>query len=458
LASKQDIRRSKPLEGIRVLDSTYVFALPYAGGLLADLGADVIKVEGPGRPDVSRTGGFAGCFPDGDPGGDWWNRASTYNLLHRGKRSLTLDLTKPEARKTFQELVAISDVVMENYTPRVMKNWGLDYASLRNIKPDLVMVSNTGYGHGDGPYSEYPAQATTQEGTHGHCWVSGYVGGPPSKVGASYVDFLSTWSAVFAVSAALRYRNRTGKGQWIDLAMYQSGAMFISEYIMDYMVNGRVGERIGNRHPHRAPQGCYPARGQDQWVVLSVGSDEQWAALAKLMERPDLLADERFAGLAGRQAHHDELDSIIAQWARGHDRYALMEMLQGAGIAASPVFINRDTHLDPHLKARGFLEMVDFPEERGIGTRPFIGRPYRFSGSDVAIQGPAPAFGQDNQDIITQLLGAPSEEYESLVEEGTVASAPTKGEPNLPGSFEEQIKLGRLAGRDDDYKAKLGIP
>ncbi len=458
MASEQDIRKAKPLEGIRVLDSTYVFALPYAGGLLADLGAEVIKVEGPGRPDVSRTGGYSGCFPDGELGDDWWNRASTYNLLHRGKRSLTLDLTKPEARKVFQELVGISDVVMENYTPRVMRNWGLDYASLRSIKPDLIMVSNTGYGHGDGPYSDYPAQATTQEGTHGHCWVTGYVNGPPSKVGASYVDFLSTWSAVFAVAAALRCRNRTGKGQWVDLAMYQSGAMFISEYIMDYMVNGRVGERMGNRHPGRAPQGCYPALGEDQWVVLSVGSDEQWAALANLMGRPDLLQDGRFSDLAGRQAHHDELDKIIAQWTGGHDRYVLMEMLQGVGIAASPVFINRDTHIDPHFKARGFLEMATFPEERGIGARPFIGRPYRFSKSDVSIQGPAPAFGQDSNDIITQLLGTPAEVYDSLVEEGTTASAPTRGEPNVPGSFEDQIKMGRLAGRDDDYKAKLGIP
>ena len=458
MSPQQDIRKAKPLEGMRVLDSTYVFALPYAGGLLADLGAEVIKVEGPGRPDVSRTGGFSGCFPDGELGEDWWNRASTYNLLHRGKRSLTLDLTKPEARKVFQELVGISDVVMENYTPRVMRNWGLDYTSLRSIKPDLIMVSNTGYGHGDGPYSDYPAQATTQEGTHGHCWVTGYVNGPPSKVGASYVDFLSTWSAVFAVAAALRYRNRTGKGQWVDLAMYQSGAMFISEYIMDYMVNGRVGERMGNRHPGRAPQGCYPALGEAQWVVLSVGSDDQWASLTTLMGRPDLLQDGRFSDLAGRQAHHDELDKIIAQWTASHDRYKLMEMLQGVGIAASPVFINRDTHIDPHFKARGFLEMATFPEERGIGARPFIGRPYRFSKSDVGIQGPAPAFGQDSSDIITQLLGTPAEVYDSLVEEGTTASAPTKGEPNVPGSFEDQIKMGRLAGRDDDYKAKLGIP
>ena len=152
-----------PLEGIRVLDSTYVVALPYAGGLLADMGAEVIKVEGPGHPDITRTGALSGCFPENDLGEDWWNRASAYNLLNRGKLSITLDLTDPRARDLFRELVGLSDVVMENYTPRVMRNWGLDYESLRELKPDIIMVSNTGYGHGEGPYSAYPAQATSQE-------------------------------------------------------------------------------------------------------------------------------------------------------------------------------------------------------------------------------------------------------------------------------------------------------
>ena len=153
-----------PLEGIRVVDSTYVFALPYAGGLLADMGAEVIKVEGPGRPDITRTGGYSGAFPENDSGEDWWNRPSTYNLIHRGKQSLTLDLTDERGRDLFRQLVSVSDVVMENFTPRVMRNWGLDYPNLRKIKPDIIMVSNTGYGHGGGPYSGYPAQATTQEG------------------------------------------------------------------------------------------------------------------------------------------------------------------------------------------------------------------------------------------------------------------------------------------------------
>ena len=446
-----------PLEGIRVLDSSYVFALPYTGALLADMGAEVIKVEGPGRPDPTRSGGFFGSFPENDLGEDWWNRPSTYNLLQRGKLSVTLDLTNERARDLFRELVNISDVVMESYTPRVMRNWGLDYQALRRINPDVIMVSNTGYGHGDGPYSNYPAQATTQEGTHGHCWITGYPGGPPSKVGISYVDFLSTWTAQFAIGAALRYRNRTGQGQWIDLAMYQAGAMFVSEYILDYQVNGRLGERIGNRHPSRAPQGCYRALGNDEWITLSVGSDEQWQALCRLMGKPELATDPRFDDALARIKNHGELDSMLIQWTERHDKYQLMEMLQSIGVPAGPVFNNRDTHLDPHFKARGFLENVTFPKERGIGTRPLIGRPYKFSKAPLRITGPAPVLGQHNLPILRELLGVSEEEYVDLEKDGIIGNVPTTGEPVIPAPIPQQLENGLLAGWDQDYKEKLGI-
>ena len=344
------------------MDSSYVFALPYTGGLLADLGAEVIKVEGPGRPDVTRTGGYSGTFPEREPGEDWWNRPSTYNLIHRGKRSLTLDMTDERGRDLFRQLVSISDVVMENFTPRVMRGWELDYSNLRKIKPDIIMVSNTGYGHGEGPYSGYPAQATTQEATHGHCWITGYPGGPPSKAGASFVDFLSTWTALFAIGAALRYRNRTGQGQWVDIGMYQAGALFTSEYIMDAIANGREGERMGNRHPYRAPQGCYPAQGDDQWIVLSVGSDAQWQDLCRLMGQVFLAHDANFADLLSRRRNHDRLDELISDWTVGFDKYELMHRLQAAGIPAGSVLTGKDVHFDPQYQSRGFLERVTYPQ------------------------------------------------------------------------------------------------
>jgi len=446
-----------PLDGIRVLDSSYVFALPYTGGLLADMGAEVIKVEGPGRPDVTRTGGYSGAFPERDHGEDWWNRPSTYNLIHRGKRSLTLDLTDERGRDLFRQLVRVSDVVMENFTPRVMRGWGLDYPNLRRIKPDIVMVSNTGYGHGDGPYSGYPAQATTQEGTHGHCWITGYSGGPPAKAGASFVDFLSTWTALFAIGAALRYRNRTGHGQWVDIGMYQVGVMFASEYVMEAIANGREGGRIGNRHPHRAPQGCYPAQGDDQWITLSVGSDEQWQALCRLMRKEDLALDANFADILSRQRNHDRLDALISDWTVGFDKYDLMHRLQGEGIPAGPVLTGKDVHFDPHYQNRGFLERVTYPPERNIGTRPFIGRPYKFSRSPLRIQGPSPTFGQDNEPLLRNLLGIGSAEYESLVRDAVIATVPSSGEPSPQITPEQALERGLLAAWDPDYRERLDI-
>ena len=446
-----------PLDGIRVLDSSYVFALPYTGGLLADMGAEVIKVEGPGRPDVTRTGGYSGAFPEGEHGEDWWNRPSTYNLIHRGKRSLTLDMTDERGRELFRQLVRVSDVVMENFTPRVMRGWGLDYPNLRKIKPDLVMVSNTGYGHGDGPYSGYPAQATTQEATHGHCWITGYSGGPPAKAGASFVDFLSTWTALFAIGAALRYRNKTGKGQWVDMGMYQAGVLFTSEYIMDAIANGREGGRIGNRHPNRAPQGCYRALGQDQWITLSVGEDEQWHALCGLMGRPDLMQDQRFADILARQRNHDQLDEIITTWTSDVDKYELMHLMQGQGIPSGPVLTGKDVHFDPHYRSRGFLERVTYPPERGIGTRPFIGRPYKFSRSPLKIHGPSPTFGQHNESLLLDLLGVDDGTYRELVQDAVIATVPSTGEPSTQIPPEQALERGLIAGWDPDYKERLGI-
>lgn len=446
-----------PLEGVRVLDTSYVFALPYTGGLLADLGAEVIKVEGPGRPDVTRTGGYSGTFPEGEHGEDWWNRPSTYNLIHRGKQSLTLDMTDERGRDLFRQLVSISDVVMENFTPRVMRGWELDYSNLRKIKPDIVMVSNTGYGHGDGPYSSYPAQATTQEATHGHCWITGYAAGPPSKAGASFVDFLSTWTALFAIAAALRYRNRTGQGQWVDIGMYQAGVLFTSEYIMDAIANGREGGRIGNRHPYRAPQGCYPAQGDDQWIVLSVGSDAQWQDLCRLMGREEVARDPDFSDTLSRQRNHDRIDQVITAWTQGQDKYELMHRLQANGIAAGPVLTGKDVHFDPQYQSRGFLERVTYPPERGVGTRPFIGRPFKFSRSPLRIHGPSPTFGQDNELLLRGLLGINGAAYEALVQDTVIASVPLSGDPSPHLPPEQAVERGLLAGWDPDYRERLDI-
>ena len=446
-----------PLDGIRVLDSTYVFALPYTGGHLADLGAEVIKIEGPTRPDLTRNGGLFGSFPENEQGGDWWNRSSTYNLLNRGKESLVLDLSTERGRELFKELVSISDVVMENFTPRVMRGWNLDYPNLKKIKPDIILISNTGYGHGDGPYSSYPAQATTQEGTHGHCWVTGYAGEEPAKAGRSFVDFLSTWTGIFAIGAALRYRSLTGRGQWIDIAMYQAGAMFLSEYVMDAIANEREGERIGNRHPHRIPQGCYPAAGVDQWITLSVGSDEEWIGLCGLIGEPDLTRDPRFGDIIARFKNHDALDDLIRKWTNKFDKYELMHMLQDKGIPAGPVLTGQEVHFDEHYQSRNFLERVTYPDDRNMGTRLLMGRPYKYSNTPLKIRKPAPSFGAENEYLLKDILGLSVDDYDKLIEQATISSVPLSGDPAPRIDPRQSVEEGLLGHWDPDYRDHLGI-
>ena len=236
-------------------------------------------------------------------------------------------MADPEGRELFKEMVKISDVVMENFTPRVMKGWGLDYPNLKKLKPDIIMVSNTGYGHGDGPYSSYPSQATTAELSHGMANLTGYENGPPSKAGASFVDFLATWTALFALGGALKYRSETGKGQWIDIGMYQTGVMFISEYLLNAQLNGQEADRIGNKSPFRAPQNCYPTKGNDQWIAISVDSDEEWQTLCSLINKPAIAKDPKFIHLNDRIKNHNEIDVILSEWTQTQDKYDIMHLL-----------------------------------------------------------------------------------------------------------------------------------
>ncbi len=445
-----------PLDGVRIIDSTYVIAMPYAGGILADLGAEVIKVEGPAHVDTTRGGG-QGVFPDNDPGDDWWNQAAGYNMLHRGKRSLTLDLSKEEGREVFKELIKTSDVLMENYTPRVMRRWGLDYPNLKKIKPDIIMVSNTGYGHGDGPYSNYPAMATSMEGTHGHVSLTGYEGELPSKAGQSFVDFVASWSALLGIGTALHYRNRTGKGQWQDLGMYQAGCFFAGEYILDWTANGRKATRIGNRHPWRAPQGCYPCSGTDQWCVISVGDDDEWTALCEAMGSPRLPDDTRFATASDRMKNHDELDEIIRGWTQTLDKFEVMERLQGVGVPAGPVSDSRDANMSPHYWERGYMERVDYPEERKIGSRVLLTRSWHLSKTPISIQRAAPKLGEGNEHFLQDLLGLGEAEMAKLDEANIIGKEPANARrPNVV-SLPDQVEYGRVAYFDPDFKTKLGI-
>jgi crotonobetainyl-CoA:carnitine CoA-transferase CaiB-like acyl-CoA transferase len=449
--------RKLPLEGIRVIDSSYVFAGPYATGLLGDLGAEVIKIEGPARPDFTRGGAFSGLLPDNDGKSDPWNRTSTYNLVNRGKKSLVVDLSRKEGREVLVDLIKVSDVIVENFTPRVMRGWGLDYPNMQKINPGIVMVSNTGYGRG-GPYSAYPAQATTQEATHGLAAVTGYAGGEPSKAGQSFVDFLAAWAIASAAMLGLRYRHRFGRGLWADIGMYQLGCYNVSEYVLDQVANGIPGRRIGNRHRHYAPQGCYRCTGKDAWCVLSVRDDDDWRAVCEVIGEPQLAHDPRYATEAGRREHHDALDQIITRWTSRRDKIEAMQQLQAAGVPAGAVLDGRDMHFDPQLKARGLLETLHYPPEREMGKeRPVVGRPWRFSALEPQVKGPAPTFGQHNREVVQGILGYDESRCAQLESAGVLADHPSKVRAVPDLSMDARVEMGRLAYWDADYKQRLGI-
>ena len=440
--------RRLPLEGIRVIDLGQIFSVPYAATLLAELGADVIKIEGPNRVDVTRVNGV---YADADPGPDPWNRISMVNVVNRGKRSLVLDLQTAEGRAILRELIGKSDVLMENFTPRVMKQWGLDYASLATTQPGLIMVSNTGYGQGNGPYADYPAQATTQEATHGLAHVTGYADGPPSKAGASYIDFLAASACVSGVALALRQRRRNGRGQWIDVGMYQIGCFTVGEAILDWRANGRLGGRIGNRHPWLAPQGCYPCAGADRWCVLTVRDARDWSALCALLDAPDLLADH--PDQASRHAAHDLIDARIAAWTRTRQRDDAVTAFRGAGLPAAAVADTRDLHHDPHLRARGFQQWLDYPEARGLGSLLTMGLPWGWGAQRPAPRA-APAFGEHNHAILTELLGYDAARCADLEARGIIAPQPA-GQPlaaHADRSMAEQVALGLFRAADQHYR------
>ena len=455
--------RKLPLEGIRVVDLSRVFAMPYCGAYLADLGAEVIKVDTHHNQFVDTTRTLNGPYPDNDPGELYWERGGTFQTLNHGKISVTLDLRSDDALEVLRELVSVSDVVLENFTPRVMRRFGLDYPNLKAVRPDLIMVSNTGYGH-SGPWTNFGAMATALEPTHGTGAFMGYLdvdadgrtssGTVPNKIANSYTDFLASWTAQLAVLASLIHRAKTGQGMWIDLAMYQVGVSFLGEGILDFAFNGRRARRLGNRHETLSPHGCYPCQGNDQWAVLAVRDDADWRAFCNAIDGPELATDPRFADPVTRHGNQDDLDAVITQWTSARTKYEVMTILQSAGVPAGPVLDGRDMLSDPHFRDRGYFEPVEHPPETGLGRREYLTRGWRMSGNDVRIRKPAPMLGEDNRQILSDLLGLTDSRITAL--KAAEAIGQTLAGARIPASvpLDRQVELGWTVDYDDDYRSR----
>ncbi|MGZ3621042.1 MAG: CaiB/BaiF CoA transferase family protein, partial [Candidatus Binataceae bacterium] len=325
-----------PLEGVRIADFTWVWAGPYCTLQLAHLGADVIRIETRTRPCVTR---LLPPWPEGKPG---INRSGYFNQYNQGKRSVTLNYAKPGALEIAHRLVEASDVVTNNFAAGVMDKMGLGYAALRKIKPDLIMISLSGYGD-TGPYHEYVAYGPAQVPLSGLSSLTGYKGWPPMHAGFSYADPNAGVHGAFALLAALYHRQKTGEGQYIDMSQWECAMGLLPEGIMDYTMNGREPERDGNRDPMIAPHGVFPSKDRfentgvmiDMWVSIVAADDAEFGRLAGAIGRPELARDPRFATAAARKQNEDELEAAIAAWTSQRSAAEAEQVLQAAGVAAA---------------------------------------------------------------------------------------------------------------------------
>ena len=417
------------LKGVRALDLTRGWAGPIGGRFLADFGAEVIKVEAPtgrGLANVDPPQPLEymrvvhAAYPDNDPGDEPYNRYGAFNEYHRNKLSLTLDLTAEECKEIFRSLVLISDIVLENYSARVMRNFGFDYQALRTLNPNIIMASMPGFGT-YGPQSHFVSYGSDIEPNAGITQLMGYEGSGPLRHGEAYADPSAGVHAAQAILTALLYRRRTGRGQYVDLAQSESMIGLIGEHILAYSMNGEEPVRMGNRHPVFAPHGCYRCRGEDKWVAISVSSDEEWKSFCQALGAPAWTQSDRFSTQEGRRDNHDEMDVNISQWTADKDYKEVMHLLQSRGIAAGAVFTNQDVAEDPHLKQRGYIWDVPHPS---AGIQQFLGAPFQMSRTPVALHRPAPMLGEHNEYVVKDLLGMTPAEADRLQEAGLMVTRP----------------------------------
>ncbi|MBI2872052.1 MAG: CoA transferase [Chloroflexi bacterium] len=400
-----------PLEGIRVLDFGWYVAVPLNSRALLDYGAEVIKVETLTQLDPLRTG-----FPQtGDMG---VNSGSTYNAYNCGKMCVTLNLRHPKARELALRLVAVSDVVTDNYSPGVMEKYGLGYADLRRVKPDIIALSAPMAGL-MGPLRDYRALGIGIQHLAGVGYITGHSHQPPGPIPLSYPDYTcNPYHGATAVLAALRHRRLTGKGQFIELAQYESTVNFIGPAVLDFSVNGRVAERTGNASPYRAPHGVYRCQGDDRWCAITVTSEGEWKALCQAMGRADLLEDSRFATLGSRLQHREELDREVEVWTKERAAEEVMRLLQSAGVPAGVVQTGEDMiERDPQYKARGFHLKMSHPE---AGEMWYHTQAARLSKTPGRMRGRAPLLGEHNDYVYQQLLGMSEEEVNQCLVDGVL--------------------------------------
>ena len=389
------------LSGVRVLDFTWVLAGPYATRILADFGAEVIKIQSKKTARGAES-----------------NLTGYFNTWNRNKRSITLDMSYPEAREIVLKLTAMSDVVIDNFAPRVMSNWDLNFETLKEVKPNLIMISMSAMGQ-KGPWKDFVAFGPALQALSGLTYLTSFDPCSPLGLGYAYADSIAGLYAVLLILTALDYRDKTGQGQYIDLSLYEAICAQLGPVLFDVFLNQVEVQPQGNRSVYfkAAPEGCYPCLGKDRWCVISVRSEEEWHALCQILGHPHWTREERFSNLLKRNEHADELDQRLGQWTEQHTPEEVVELLQKVGVPAGVVQNAEDLANDPHLKAREYFTYLEHPL---LGHTMTDRSPIRFSDSSVIGWKAAPTLGEDNRYVYMELLGLTEKEYSSYIEKGVI--------------------------------------
>ena len=438
-----------PLDGIRIIEPGQVWALPYAIAPLAAYGAEVIKIESAGRPDSSR----GSPQPDSTVGKDPWNNGGMYHEANRNKLGVSLDLNTERGRKLFKELVSISDVVAQNFPPRVMRNFGLEYGELCKVKPDIIVLDSTAYGS-SGPWQNYIGYGSSLQAVTGLTYLTGYQDSGPVQGGILFNDTLGALNATYAILIALAHRELTGQGQWIDLSQFEAGVSHLGEAFMEYEMNGVVPTRKGNTHLGHAPYGVYRCLGDDSWVSITVTSDSEWANFVRGVGET-WASNKNWEKAEGRLAQRQGLDEAIDTWTSKQDKHDVMHMLQSMGVACGAVYNTREVATDLHHSDRGFFAISDHPTP--VGARPHSEPLFRLTDVERPPDRLAPRFGEANSRIFKGLLGLSNVEYDELIEHEIISDRPTNLGVTPPPDRERLLSMGFLAEIDLEYKSRLGI-
>jgi crotonobetainyl-CoA:carnitine CoA-transferase CaiB-like acyl-CoA transferase len=407
--------RTGPLSGLRVLDMSRVLAGPWSGQLLADFGADVVKVERPGVGDDTR--GWGPPYLK-DAAGNETGEAAYYMSANRAKRSLTLDISKPEGQETCAALAGHADILLENYKVGGLAKYGLDYDSLKASNPRLIYCSITGFGQ-TGPYAARAGYDMIIQGAGGFMSLTGerddLPGGGPQKGGVAVADLMTGMYATVAVLAALAWRKKSGAGQYIDLALLDTQVSWLANQAMNYLVGGEVPRRAGNAHQNIVPYGVFPAR--DGHMILGIGNNSQLTKFLEIAGRADLMQDERFTTNTLRVQHREAVVAIVGGITAMRDLDDWLAELQPAGVPCGPINTLDRVFDDPQIKARGMR--VKIPHALGVDVE-YAGNPIRFSDSPVDYPRAAPLLGEHSDEVLEEWLGLDDAAIAALRQSGAV--------------------------------------